>query len=362
MSHDFDVAVAGAGPAGSAAARRLAAGGCRVVLIERSRFAEPRVGESLPPAVQPLLAELGVWRDFMQLDPLPSHGTRSVWGHPEPEVHSHLASPWGCGWHVDRLAFDRMLAESAVQAGAKLLCGTSFAECVEEDGGWTLRLSGGSSLRARVVIDATGRPARLATGLAAQRLLLDRLVGVAMQFDRVDTAREGYVQVETSGDGWWYTAPIPHGRMMAMIMTDSDVCGHERLASETQWAARLTTAPATRVRLSRAGVLWGPRVYFAASQRLRRRDLNRPWIAVGDAVLAVDPISGSGVIRALRSAKAGAETVLAVLEGRTTGAIEAYEAGRDTEFTEYLQERATYYGIEHRWNNSIFWKRRAFAS
>src|SRR5437660_898446 len=222
MPREFDVAVAGAGPAGSAAARRLALAGCRVALVERSRFEEPRVGESLPPAVQPLLADLGVWRDFMQLDPLPSHGTRSVWGHPEPETHSHLTSPWGCGWHVDRLAFDRMLAESAVQAGAKLLCGSSFRECVEEDDGWTLRLSGGSSLRARVVIDATGRSARLAASLDAQRLLLDRLVGVAMQFDRVDTAREGYVQVETSRDGWWYTAPIPHGRMMAMIMTDGD--------------------------------------------------------------------------------------------------------------------------------------------
>ncbi len=340
---DFDVAVVGAGPAGSAAACRLAAGGCRVALVERSRFEEPRVGESLPPAVQPLLADLGVWQ-------------------PEPEVHSHLASPWGCGWHVDRLAFDRMLAESAVQAGAKLFCETSFTGCVEEGDGWSLRMRGGSLLRARVVIDATGRAARLATGLAAQRLLLDRLVGVAMQFDCVDTAREGYVQVETSGDGWWYTAPVPHGRMMAMIMTDSDLCGQARLALEPQWAARLLTAPATSARLSSASALWGPRVFFAASQRLRRQDVARRWIAVGDAVLAVDPISGSGVIRALRSAKAGAETVLAMLEGRTAEAIAAYEAGRDVECTEYLHERAMYYGIEHRWSESMFWKRRAFAS
>ena len=68
MSEHFDVAIIGAGPAGSAAARRLAGGGCRVALVERTRFDEPRVGESLPPAVQPLLSELGVWRDFMQLE------------------------------------------------------------------------------------------------------------------------------------------------------------------------------------------------------------------------------------------------------------------------------------------------------
>jgi len=360
MSEHFDVAIIGAGPAGSAAARRLALRGCRVALVERTRFEEPRVGESLPPAVQPLLSELGVWRDFMQLDPLASYGTRSVWGQPEPEVHSHVGSAWGCGWHVDRVAFDRMLADCAVQAGAKLFCGTSFKECVDEGDAWHLRLSGGLALRGRAVIDATGRAARVATGLDGRRLLLDRLVGVAMQFDGVDTAREGYVQVETSGDGWWYSAPVPHGRMMAMIMTDSDLCGRGRLASEPEWAARLTTAPATRERLSSASVLWGPRVFFAASQRLRRSDVDRRWIAIGDAALAVDPISGSGVIRALRSARAGAETVQAMLEGQTGEAIRAYEAGRDGESAEYLKERATYYGIEHRWSESMFWKRRIF--
>jgi 2-polyprenyl-6-methoxyphenol hydroxylase-like FAD-dependent oxidoreductase len=149
--------------------------------------------------------------------------------------------------------------------------------------------------------------------------------------------------------------------MMAMIMTDGDLCGHARLASESQWAAHLTTAPATNSRLRGANVLWGPRVFLAASQRLRRSDVTRRWIAVGDAALAVDPISGSGVIRALRSARAGAETALAILEGQTSEAIKAYESGRDAECTEYLRERAMYYGIEHRWSESTFWQRRTFA-
>jgi len=82
-------------------------------LIERTRFETPRVGESLAPSVQPLLAELGVWQEFLGLQPLPSYGTRSIWGAETPEVHSHMCSQWGCGWHIDRLAFDHMLAESA---------------------------------------------------------------------------------------------------------------------------------------------------------------------------------------------------------------------------------------------------------
>ena len=51
---ELDVLVAGAGPAGSATALRLAQRGLRVAVLERGHFAEVRVGESLAPAVQPL--------------------------------------------------------------------------------------------------------------------------------------------------------------------------------------------------------------------------------------------------------------------------------------------------------------------
>jgi flavin-dependent dehydrogenase len=104
---------------------------------------------------------------------------------------------------------------------------------------------------------------------------------------------------------------------------------------------------------------WGPRAFSALSQRLRRAEHLTPWLAVGDAALAVDPISGSGVIRALRSARVGAETALILLDGGTSHIIVAYEQDRDVECTTYLNERALYYGIERRWQRSPFWQRRA---
>ncbi len=368
MHSEFDVAVVGAGPAGSATALRLANSGCRVALIERTQFEDPRVGESLAPSVQPLLADLGVWQDFLRLQPLPSYGTRSVWGTDTPEVHSHMASHWGCGWHVDRATFDHMLADAAAKAGAALLRGTSFVDCHEQDSGWLLILrehGAGSSARrdftshARVVVDATGRSASLAVRVGAQRIRFDRLVGIAMLFEGVDTSQQGYVQVETTADGWWYTAPVRHGHMMAMVMTDSDLCGSARLASESEWTARMRTAPATLARLAKGNAPRGPRVFCATSQRLRRHDRSRNWLAVGDAALAVDPISGSGVIRALRLAQSGAETALAFLENRTAEAIETYEGAHDVLCTDYLRERAAYYGIERRWPKALFWKRRS---
>jgi flavin-dependent dehydrogenase len=368
MPFDCDIAVIGAGPAGAATARWLAKAGCRVVLVEQSRFDELRIGESFAPGVQPILADLGVWPQFVALRPLPSYGTRSVWGSQHAEEHSHLISPWGCGWHVDRLAFDRMLAEAARMAGATVLCGTTLVQCKWSGDRWALELSNRSAaglneqisqLRANIVIDATGRVARLARWLGAQRVLLDRLIGIAAQFKEIDTARGGYVMVEATPDGWWYTAPVPDEGLMVMLMTDSDLCRRGSLASKPIWCNRLKSTEATRARVAGGTPLWGPRVFAAISQRLRRPAPCTPWLAVGDAALAVDPISGSGVVRALRSARAGADAALALFENQALHMIEAYEVDRDLEYRTYLRERALYYGIEQRWRESAFWQRRA---
>ncbi len=103
--------------------------------------------------------------------------------------------------------------------------------------------------------------------------------------------------------------------------------------------------------------LWGPRPFSALSHRLVRDDSSTPWIAVGDAALAVDPASGSGVVRALRSAHAGASAILDHLQGSPT-ALEEYEAELDIEWQRYLEQRTKYYRMESRWPTSPFWLRR----
>lgn len=358
-----DAVIIGAGPAGSSTARRLALGGLEVVLVERSGFDAPRIGESLAPAVQPELAALGVWPAFQALSPLPSYGTRSYWGRDVPLDHSHVMSPWTTGWHVDRRAFDRMLATAAAGAGATVLTRTTAVACRRSTSGWTIALRGcgdrsDTSVRTRVVVDATGRAARFATALGAGRAVLDRLVGVASRYERVDGTGEAYVMVEATAGGWWYSAPVPSGDLIVMAMTDGDLCARSHLATATEWSANLRNAPATAARSAAGRVAWGPRVFSAASHRLIRRERRTAWLAVGDAALAVDPISGSGVVRALRTGRAAAEAVIALLRGGDPDAIEHYEDDRDREAAAYVTERATYYGLEQRWPDETFWSRR----
>lgn len=375
----FDVAVVGAGPAGSAAALRLARCGYRVVLLERTCFEQPRVGESLAPEVQPLLRKLGLWGDFLALHPLPSWGTRSCWGEAQERSQSHLFSPFGCGWHIDRRAFDRLLAYRAEQAGASLRQGTAWLGSEPLSDGWLLRVRATRSanacvvapirtLRARFLLDASGRRAHLARSLGAQLVAFDRLIGIAMRGAGADDKQLGHLLIEAAPEGWWYSAPLPQGdddtdnTMIAMLMTDADLCAPARLHRDDGWHASLRTTTATRARLVAHHDVSKPQVHCAGSQRLRRSMTANgdAWLAIGDAALAVDPISGSGVLRALRSALAAADAIIAIGAQRVARArlISDYETDRDRECVEFLAMRAHYYGMQQRWPNAPFWHRR----
>ena len=358
---EFDVAVVGAGPAGAATARGLAQAGVRVVLLEKSCFDRPRVGESLAPDVQPMLKALGLWPEFCALQPLPSFGNRSAWGSATIREHSHLMTPWQQGWHVDRVRFDRMLAEGAARAGADLRLATSVRGCT--DGGDDFRIllaqdGRDAGLRARFVVDATGRGAALARSLRARHAVFDRLVAVAVQFTDPAAHSHCFTLVETTPDGWWYCAPVGADRSVAMLVSDGDLVRTGRLAAAPGWDGALERAPAVaeRMKYRERTPLWGPEIVPAVSQRLRRPSMRR-WLAVGDAALAVDPVSGSGVIRALRMANSAVEAILAHCSGQDE-AVTAYESALDSQCTDYLVERAHYYSQERRWQ-SPFWQRRA---
>lgn len=371
---DRDVAIVGAGPAGSALARRLALQGCRVALIERSRFDAPRIGESLAPGIKPALQAIDAWDAFLALGPLPSWGVSAHWGAGDgPQTHSHIFSAHGCGWHVDRRRFDRMLAQRAVDAGAELRVGAAVRDVQAVGDDWRLAVKtddgATASLCARVVVDATGRRALLGRKLGATRIAFDRLVGVAAHLRLPDRDARQHLRVEAIASGWWYFAPLPEGAaaepdaILAMLMTDADLCADARLQRPGPWLAHLRESAFGRALVRANEAIPTLRTHCAGSHRMRRdpasmqASMHARWLAVGDAALAVDPISGSGVPRALRSAKAAAATVLAMLRGETS--VAAHERERDVECTRYLFERAAYYADEDRWPEATFWRRRA---
>jgi flavin-dependent dehydrogenase len=356
MTTRFDAAIVGGGPAGATLALCLARRGWRVCLFEATRFDGERYGETLPPEINPLLRELGVHDEFRALAPLESPGIVSTWGGP-PSEQDYLCNRHGPGWHVDRNRFDHMLCRQAAGAGAEFFEGCR-AEVTGDVGGTDRGSWHIGNLTARVLVDASGRNGlrigrdRQRIGAGGHRETEDRLLAIVLRLIHPGGApTDQRTYVEATRDGWWYSAPVPQGETIAMFFTDCGFYAREGIVLEEQ----LSQAPLTRGRLLGAIPVATRTIYASCS--CRASIAGEAWLAVGDSASSYDPLSGMGILKALRQATNAAIAVGGFLRGET-GLLAEYAALIRREFDAYVIERRAHYAAERRWTGREFWDKR----
>jgi 2-polyprenyl-6-methoxyphenol hydroxylase-like FAD-dependent oxidoreductase len=339
----------------------LARSGRSVVVIEKSHYDRLRIGETLSPRARLLLKNLGVWDRFLNDGHAPSPAILSAWGQDELYENHFIFHPYGHGWHLDRRRFDLMLAQCAERAGVRVCPGARVTRCQELGSqGWQVEFVRDGKqycLQSGFLVHATGR-ASLGLSQETKRFSYDCLVGYIGFYSSAKLAGEPDYKtlVEAVRDGWWYSAWLPHGRLVVAYMTDADLIPHGRGRANEYWQSRLEDAPNTRARVSDCILDTGIRSFAANSYR-RDRPTGRRWLAVGDAATAFDPLSSRGIFHALESGLRAAPAIESSQQGDPT-ALEAYSLWIQRNFDEYLRTRTIYYGRERRWPFSAFWRRR----
>jgi flavin-dependent dehydrogenase len=357
MPSFFDVAVVGGGPAGSATALslRARAPSLSVVLIEASRYEVVRIGETLPPPARTILEHLGVWEAFRNQRHREVHGTTAAWGSSAPLDNDFFYMPASTGWHLDRTAFDRMLADEAQRQGATLMFDTRVRAAERVANEWRLTLSIGRTVAARFVVDASGGRAAVARLCGARFVAVDRLVGITRFFE--GGGHDPRTLVEAFEAGWWYTAGLPDGTRIVACMTDADLARRLKLHEPEEWRLRLDAMPCLGALLQGSKPCSSVIIRSAASGRLEPV-AGEDWLAAGDTASRFDPLSSQGIMKALRSGIFASYAIVDLLTRCDDSGLGRYRRYVLEEFRGYAEVRTKYYREEQRWPSNEFWLRR----
>src|SRR5215210_3814151 len=365
-----EVVIVGGGPAGAAVALALARSGVSPIVLESQSSPRLKVGECLPPNINPLLDHFGLTQRLRERGNLTSPGNQFVWGSDSLEERNFIFGTAGDGWRLDRQAFEEELMCAAVEEGARWRSGRRLVTCSREKRGRLELLvtgpRGTETYQADFVVDATGRNAQLARSVGARRVVYDRLIGIASYFPgltgkETPSEEDSFTLVEAVDSGWWYSSRLPDGKLIAVYMSDGDLLDHKGSIAPRQadgWLALLNQAKYTCRRTCRygGGLPTPPRILAAHTVRLTTVAGNG-WLAVGDSSAGFDPLASHGISMAMGSGFHAASAIVDYLNGRHN-ALRVYERLIDRAFAHYLLMRHDSYLREQRWPHESFWHRR----
>jgi flavin-dependent dehydrogenase len=345
------VAIVGGGPAGSALAIMLAREGGHVTLFDDGRRPALLVGESLVPAVVPILQRLDIEKEtagFSRIKP----GVSFIWSSDDKvSVTFNRFAPavFPYAYNVPRPRFDDALLAKAIASGVDYVA--SRAQ-LEPGTSTELRLTrealaaapGLSGEEPDLIVDATGR-ARLAArvlGIPA-RLGPRKDVAHFAHFEGFEwNEAPGQVRIGRGQAGWSWCIPLQERLSIGIVLGQDDAAKlgrtpEERLERAIAADAGLTSIVGRGRRVSEVAT-------YANYQQISERGHGRGWVMVGDAFGFVDPMLSPGVFLSLRSAEQLADALTPWLRRHETPSpaeldtvLTAYAATQDEMLSAWLE-------------------------
>jgi len=306
------IAIVGSGPSGAAAAVLLAQAGAQVTLLDDGKRPEMVVGESLVPAVVPILQRLGIEEDVIELGCV-KPGASFIWS-PSVQFEFKFARfapdvpPYA--YNIPRPQFDNALAARAATAGvtrahirAKLVSGTGSGAEVLLSPQTLAQIPSLGGHQPDLIVDATGRARCIPRMLdiASQVGPRDDIAHFAHYTETHWAYPPGQIVVMRLAAGWSWCIPLKD-RLSVGIVAGRDYWS----AIGGTTADRLERAIAAEPALQRI-VEDGQRISSIATysnyQLVAERGHGRGWVAIGDAFGFVDPMLSPGVFLGLQSAE-----------------------------------------------------------
>lgn len=321
LSAQYDVLIAGAGPAGSATATLLARAGFSVLLVDRASFPRDKAcSEYMSPEAVRILARLGVLESLERAGAFPLEGMkvtapRGATAHGKFSGAARAFRPTGLS--ISRRVLDHQLLAAARQAGVTVLERTLLEDLLFEGmavTGVVVRDRDSQQrqyLRARLVVGADGLRSIVARKLGYREHGLRRMAFVAHVADvrgmtpsaELHFRDHGYVGLNQIGHGQTNVAVVVPAEQAREVSGGADHFFEHSLRSFPEVQERVHAG-----RIVRRVLATGP--FAVRSSRI----VADGAVLVGDAADFFDPATGDGIYSALRGGELLAHTAAEALQ------------------------------------------------
>lgn len=294
MNHQYDLAIIGAGPAGTAAAIYAAQKGLNVILLESAKTVRSRPGESLPPGAETLFRQLGMWSRLCEFNLLRYNGHYTYSEiNKEKKFHAygHDANGSWQGMQIPRAKLDEIAQIQAQTLGVTFYSGCHIKKIIFEKDKLSLLSANNMMIQAHYYIDATGH-----NQLFARQLNIpivkhsQQLIAKYGYFSHACPHTQLPIYIQDK-NGWYWYAEVAN-QLYAWVQVS-----HNKAFSSIEHNA-----------LGGADVTWRVASHTAGLQ----------YFMVGDAACVLDPSAGHGVLRAMMTGMMAANTIYHLLKHQMT--------------------------------------------
>lgn len=316
---NYDVIIAGGGPAGSSAAIHLAESGLRVLLAEQKEFPRAKLcGEFISPECFDHFRKLGVADEMLACNPATLTETFFY-----TRNGNRISVP--SGWFATRSALglsraemDNNLLRRAAKVGADVFEGATVTDVIDVDGrisGVRIRTDDDDRVyHSKLAIDATGRPRILSRKVhddTGEKTPRDRAPLVAFKAHFANTGvAAGACEIYSYQRGYGGLSTIENGMSnLCFIVASRDV---RRFHSDPELVLQNTVMTNHRAAQVMASANRTSRWLSVSLDKFGLHDPTpKPGlIAIGDSASFIDPFTGSGMLMALESGELAAKLIL----------------------------------------------------
>jgi flavin-dependent dehydrogenase len=331
----FDVIVIGGGPGGSTSAALLAEYGHKVLLLERETFPRYHIGESLIPYTWFTLNRLGVV-DWLRQSACPKKYSVqfvSITGKVSQPFYFFQTIKHECAqtWQVWRGEFDAMLLDNARAKGAEIRHGVTVRD-VLMDGSRVVGVRAdvkdgakGQEIRAKVVVDASGRDSLLTRKFQWKDRDEDLNKIAVWSYYRSAKRDPGIDEGATTvayvpQKGWFWYIPMHSNIVSVGVVGEPSYLYRDTRDPNAIYQREIAACAWIRDHVSVGTQCEPVRVTGEYSYHSKRIG-GDGFCLVGDAFAFLDPLFSTGVFLALKSGEMAADAIHA---GLAAGDVSAH--------------------------------------